>query len=163
MSLLPSVTSKRIFRSAPRTTLPGLTRPPMRMRVPGAMCFSSTSLGELKNTIEPLSALSTRPTATARTPTLPPIKTSRRCLRVIAMRACSTLKPQALDRIVDLPKLVRLAGQRPLGVGSGGHRLVAVAQHDISAQQPLPTFDVVAVLLQFVRQPRHHTADHLRA
>ena len=52
ISVLPSVTSKRTLRLLPRTSLPSLTRPPSRMRVPGSTCFSTTSLGELKNTIE---------------------------------------------------------------------------------------------------------------
>src|SRR6185312_2529425 len=158
MSCSPSVTSKRIFRSVPRWTLPGLTSPPMRMRVPGAICFVSTSLGELKNTIEPLSAFSTRPTATARTPIEPPIRTSRRCLRVIAM--VSAFEPQTFYHIIDLPQLVRVARQRALGIAGGRHGLVAVAEHDIGAQEALPTLDVAAVLLQFVRQPRDHAADH---
>ena len=33
-------------------TVPFLTSPPSLMRVPGSACFSMTSLGELKNTIE---------------------------------------------------------------------------------------------------------------
>jgi hypothetical protein len=54
------------------------------MRVPGAICFSATSLGELKNTMEELKALSTNAAAVASTPRLAPIMISRRCLRVIA-------------------------------------------------------------------------------
>src|SRR3569623_2429491 len=142
MSCLPSVTSKRIFKSAPRSTLPGFTSPPTRMRVPGTSCFSMTSLGELKKTIEPESAFSTRPTAMARTPTLPPIRTSRRCLRVIAMR--SAFEPELLDHVLDLPELVRVARQRALGVARGGGGLVAVTEHNIGTQQPLPTVDVAA-------------------
>ena len=41
--------------------------PPSRMRVPGAICFSATSLGELKNTIESRNALSISATAIAST------------------------------------------------------------------------------------------------
>ena len=64
MARLPSVTSKRTLRLSPRTRLPGATSPPRRMRVPGATCFSTTSVGELKNTIESFSALSTSAAAT---------------------------------------------------------------------------------------------------
>src|ERR1700761_4600926 len=53
------------------------------MRAPGAICLSATSLGELKNTIESRNALSISATATARTPSEQPIRTRRRCLRVI--------------------------------------------------------------------------------
>src|SRR5882757_8650785 len=84
MVLLPSVTSKRTLRSALRTTLPSLTRPPSRMREPAGIFFSTTSVGELKKTIESFSAPSTSATATASTPSDEPINARRRCLRVMA-------------------------------------------------------------------------------
>src|SRR5262249_14692157 len=60
--------------------------PQIRIRVPGGWCFSTTSVGELKNTIESRSAPSTSAAAIASTPRLVPIRTSRRCLRVIPSR-----------------------------------------------------------------------------
>ena len=52
-----------IRRRAPR--VPSLTSPPSRMRVPGSSCFSTTSVGELKNTMESLSVVSTSAAASA--------------------------------------------------------------------------------------------------
>src|SRR3972149_4908749 len=150
-----------MFKFSPRWTLPGLTSPPTRMRVPGAICFSAISVGELKNTIESLIALSTSTAAIANTPRLEPIRIRRRCLRVITYRSCSPFEPQAFDHVVDLAKLVGIAGQRPLGIGGGGLRLVALAQHPIGAQQAVPSLDVVAVLLETIGQPRDHAADHV--
>ena len=75
---------KRTDRLLPRTTVPFLTSPPSLMRVPAGTCFSTTSLGELKKTIESRSALSISETANATTAIPLPIKTRRRCLRVIA-------------------------------------------------------------------------------
>src|SRR5262245_54398224 len=76
--------------------LPGFTSPPIRMRVPGAICFSARSVGELKKTIESRRAPSTNATAMASTPRLAPIRINRRCLRVISSRA---FEPQALYRL----------------------------------------------------------------
>jgi hypothetical protein len=53
------------------------------MRLPGAIFFSTTSVGELKNTIESRSANNTSVAAMASTPIPEPIRISRRCLRVI--------------------------------------------------------------------------------
>src|SRR5215470_14434639 len=112
--------------------LPGFTNPPIRIRVPGATCFSARSVGELKKTIESRRAPSTNAPAMARMPRLVPIKINRRCLRVILSR--STFKPQALDHVVDPPQLVGIVGKSPSGVRSGGLRFVAVAEDHISAQ-----------------------------
>src|SRR5262249_7605319 len=100
------------------------------MRVPGARCFSTTSVGELKNKIESRSALSTKAAAIARTPRLAPIKTRPRCLRVPPR---SAFKPQAFDHIFDLAKLIGIFGERPLGVGCGSMRLIVLTQHHIGA------------------------------
>ena len=42
-------------------------------------------------------------------------------------------------------------------------RLVAIAHHHIGANQPQPSLDVVAILLQPRRQPVDHAADHRAA
>ena len=99
-----------------------MTRPPSRMRVPGATCFSTTSLGELKNTMESRNALSISATATASTPSPPPIRTRRRCLRVIVVRLrrimlSSAFETQIFDEIVDALDLVGTIRQRAPGVG----------------------------------------------
>src|SRR5882757_625871 len=147
MVFSPSVTSKRTARSLPRTTLPGLTRPPSRMRLPGATCFSTTSLGELKKTIESLSALSTSATATASTPSAEPIKTKRRRLRVIAafLDLSSTLEAQSLDQLVDLAELSGFGHERASRVAGCGTRFVALAQHHIGAHQSQPPLEIGAV------------------
>src|SRR5262249_28221021 len=41
--------------------------------------------------------------------------------------------------------------------------LVALAQHHIGAQKPLPSFDIATILSQPIGEPRHHAADHLIA
>src|SRR5262245_19093538 len=159
MTPLPSVTSNLMARFSPRTRLPGATRPPSRMRVPGVMCFSVTSVGELKNTIESLSAVSTSAAAMPSTPTPAAIRARRRCLRVIV----SALDTKLFDAVFEAPKLVWLVGQRAAGIAGGGTGLVAVAQHHIGAQEPQPAVRVRAVALQPLGQPGHHAADHLAA
>src|SRR5215475_2339907 len=98
------------------------------MRLPGWMCFSTTSLGELKNTMESLSALSTNPAASARTPRLPPIRTRRRCLRVM-----SAFEPQFLDQLVQMAEPIGIAIERAAGVAGRSSRLILVAEHHIGA------------------------------
>src|SRR5450759_575745 len=148
-----------MFKFSPRCTLPGLTSPPTRIRVPTAICFSAMSVGELKNTIESLSELSTSAAAIASTPRLDPIRIRRRCLRVI--RSCSSFESQTFDHVFDLAKLVVIARQRPPCLGGGGLRLVALAEHHRGAQQASPPVEVVAVLLETIGQARNHATDHL--
>src|SRR3972149_6685181 len=149
-----------MFKLSPRWTLPGLTSPPTRIRVPGAICFSAMSVGELKNTIESLSALSTSTAAIASTPRQEPIRIRRRCLRVITSHSCSTFEPQTFDDVIDLAKLVGVAGQCAPCVDGGGLRPVAFAQHHIGAQQALPSIEIVAVLFETIGQPPHPAAGH---
>jgi hypothetical protein len=85
------------------------------MRVPAGTCFSTTSLGELKKTIESRNALSISATATANTTIPLPIKTRRRCLRVIVAPFLS-FEPETLDEIIDTLDLVGLIGQRTASV-----------------------------------------------
>src|SRR5262245_2258694 len=145
MSVLPSVTANDTRRLSPRTILPGLTRPPIRMRVPGETCFSTTSLGELKKTIESRSAPSTNTEATARIPRLAPIRISRRCWRVISSRL--TFEPQRPDHILDAAEFFRIVGQRAFGIFGRGMGPITFAEHRIGAQQTLPAFEVVSILL----------------
>src|SRR5438105_1803914 len=148
MALFPSVTSKRIRRLSLRTTLPSFTKPPMRTRAPGATCFSTRSVGELKNTIESLSALSTRATAIASTPRAEPIRARRRCLRVIVCPCglgWSAFETQPFDEFIDAAKFLRCTAKRPARLADGGARLFALAQYHIGAHQPQPSLDVGAV------------------
>src|SRR5690242_549302 len=130
MSVLPSVTAKPMRRSSPRFTLPGLTRPPSLMRAPATTCCSAISVGELKNTMDCLSALRTRASAIANTPRLPPIKTRRRCLRVITIPR-SPAQPQPLGQLVDAADLVGIAGQSLPRLDGGLLCLATLAQHHI--------------------------------
>jgi hypothetical protein len=107
---------------SPRSTLPGFTSPPILIRVPGTTRFSATSVGELKNTMESRNAPSTSAAAIASTPKLVPIRTSRRCLRVIPCR--SAFKPQTLDHVFDSAELIGIIGECALGIGSGCVRFV---------------------------------------
>src|SRR5437868_5899564 len=163
MVLRPSVTSKRTARLSPRCTLPSFTRPPMRMRIPGLTCFSTTSVGELKNTIESLSAKSTSATASPSTPSAAPIKERRRCLRVMRIPEPSAPETRSFGQIVEASQLVRIAGERPPRVGHGGAGLVGFAQHHIGAHEPQPSLDVGAVAVQPFRQPLDHAFDHALA
>src|SRR5580700_7622335 len=148
--------------------LPSFTRPPSRMRVPGPMCFSAMSLGELKNTIESRNALSISATATASTPSPAPIRTRRRCLRVIYIRLrCimlpSAFQPETFDELIDAPDLVRMIHQRVPRLGGGILGLVAVAEYRIGAHQAQPAFDVAALGVQTIGQAADHAADHFDA
>src|SRR5579884_3428200 len=111
------------------------------MRVPAPTCLAATSLGELKNTIESRNALSISATATASTPSEPPIRTRRLCLRVIgplSFPSSSSFETETFDEIVDALDLVGPARQCPLGIGGGGLRLIAVAEHRVGAYEPQP-------------------------
>src|SRR6516164_1833867 len=152
MPFLPSVTSKRTVRLLPRATLPSLTSPPSLMRVPAGTCFSTTSLGELKKTIESRNALSISATATANTTSPLPIKTRRRRLRVI-VAPISSVKPETLD-------LVGLIGQCAARVRRGLLGFIAVAEDCKGANQPHPTVDILAVGVQPIGQTLHHAANH---
>src|SRR5947209_8680786 len=139
MTWLPSAISKRAVMLS-RTTLPGLTRPPRRMRVPAPTCFSTTSVGVLKNTMESRSALSTSATATARTVRLAPMRTRRRCLRVMpGLR--SSFEPEAFDELVEAADLLAVGAERAARVRRGGAGLILVAEHRVGTHQPQPTFD----------------------
>src|SRR5580704_7188696 len=148
--------------------LPSFTRPPSRMRVPGPICFSAMSLGELKNTMESRNALSISATATANTPSPAPIRTRRRCLRVIyiwlrCMMLPSAFQPEAFDELVDPFDVVRMIRQRVPRIGGGILGLVAVTEYRIGAHQAQPAFDVAALGVQAIRQAADHAADHLDA
>src|SRR5262245_48731172 len=160
MVLRPSVTSKRTARLSPRCTLPSFTRPPMRMRCPGLTCFSTTSVGELKNTIESLSARSTSATASASTPSAAPSKDRRRCLRVITFSGRSAFDPQSFDQVVEPPQLVRIAGERTPRIRRGGARLVGLPEHHIGANEPQPPLDVGAVAVEPLGEAIDHALDH---
>src|SRR6185437_12919388 len=100
-------------------------------------------------------ALSTNATASASTPRLAPIMVRRRCLRVM-----SALDPQRSDGVFDPPQLVGIARQRFARIGGRSMRLVALIEHHIGAQQALPAFDIVAVMLEAVGKARKHTEPH---
>src|SRR5580700_3826570 len=148
--------------------LPSFTRPPSRMRVPGPMCFSAMSLGELKNTMESRNALSISATATASTPNPAPIRMRRRCLRVIyiglrCMMPPSAFQSETFDELVDALDLVRMIHKRVPRVGGGILGLVAVAEYRIGAHQAQPAFDVAALGVQAIGQAADHAADHFDA
>src|SRR5580658_9778781 len=148
--------------------LPSFTKPPSRMRMPGPICFSATSLGELKNTIESRNALSISATATASTPSPAPIKRRRRCLRVIYIRLrCmmlpSAFQPETFDEFVDPLDIVRMIRQRVPRIGGGILGLVAIAEYRIGAHQAQPAFDVAALGVQAIGQAADHAADHFDA
>src|SRR5215467_7256831 len=159
MEFLPSVTSKRTRRLSLRSTLPSFTRPPSRMRVPAAICFSATSVGELKKTIESLSAPSTSATATASTERAEPIRASRRCLRVIATFLLA-FEAQSFDQLVDPPQLVGVTGKRTARLANRRQCLVALTQYHIGAHQAQPPLEIRAVLVQPVSEPCDHGSDH---
>src|SRR5258705_9371996 len=151
--------------------LPSFTRPPRRMRAPGAICFSTTSVGELKKTIEPSRAVSTRPTASTSTARAEPIRTSGRCLRVIESVVASLLprlsyasrsavEAQPFGQLIDPPELVGLGGKRATRLPGGRERPLTLAEHHIGAHQPEPSFDVGTVLAETLGQPVDHTLDH---
>src|SRR5262245_37430261 len=148
---------------SPRTTLPSFTSTPTRMAVPARMCFSATSVGELKKTMESRSANSTSPTATPSTASAEPIRTRRLCLRVIARLSLggrSAFEAEPFHEIVDLAQLVGLAGERAAGVADRRERLLAFAQYHIGAHQPQPSLDVRSVAIEPLRKARHHADDH---
>src|SRR5215471_193409 len=159
MPFLPSVTSKRTVRLLPRATLPSLTSPPSLMRVPAGTCFSTTSLGELKKTIESRNALSISATATANTASPLPIKTRRRCLRVIVTPILS-FEPETFNKIVDALDLVGLIGQRTASICRGILGFIALAEDCIGANQANPTVGILAVDVQSIGQTLHHAANH---
>src|SRR5262245_9227182 len=163
MVLRPSVTSKRTASLSPRCTLPSFTRPPMRMRCPALTCFSTTSVGELKNTIESLSATSTSATASASTPSAAPSRERRRCLRVITFSELSAFDPQSFDQVVEPPQLVRIAGERTPRIRRGSARLVGLPEHHIGAHEPQPPLDVGAVAVEPLGEPIDHALDHALA
>ena len=90
------------------------------MRLPGATCFSTTSVGELKNTIESFSANSTSAAARPSTPSPAPIRVSRRCLRVMDDLASSAFQPQFLHQLIKPAELVGIVAERAARVGDGG-------------------------------------------
>src|SRR5262245_44103383 len=159
MEFLPSVTSKRICRLSLRWTLPSFTRPPRRIRVPAAMCFSATSVGELKKTIESLSAPSTSATATASTERAEPMRTSRLCFRVIVTFP-SAFEAQPFNQLVDLTQLLRLAGHSAAGLADRSQGLVALTQYHIGAHQAQPSLEIGTVAVQTLGQLRYHVVHH---
>ena len=168
ISRLPSVTSKRTFRLSPRTKLPAFTNPPSRMRVPDAICFSATSLGELKNTIESRNALSMSATAIASTPSAAADQNQASPFaghdsRFHRHDPSSALEPEAFDQIVDTLGVVGTVAERALGVGGGVLSLVALTEHDIGAHQAQPAVDIGAIAVQPIGKARDHAADHVAA
>src|SRR5215831_16603994 len=132
----------------------------MRKRVPGLTCFSTSSVGVLKKTMEPLSALSTNATASARMPRAAPIREKRRCLRVIIQSVGLAFQTKPSEQIVEPPQLGRIAGERAPRIGDGRARLVGLAQHHIGANEPQPFFDIAAVAMQPLRQrSEEHTSE----
>ena len=134
----------------------------MRMRVPGLTCFSTTSVGELKNTIESLSATSTSATASASTPSAAPIKGQASLLaghRAVPVCAQPS-SPSPLTSSSIRRSLFGSLGERAPRIGGGGPRLVALAQHHIGAHQPQPSLDVGAVAVEPLGEPLDHAADH---
>src|SRR5215472_5374731 len=109
--------------------LPGTTRPPRRMRVPGATCFSVRSVGELKKTIESLSAERTRPAARPSTATPAEINARRRCLRVMGVAYPS----------------------RTSGLKASSGRRFGGERHHIGARTPTPAALHLAALHHAVR------------
>src|SRR6266480_4074284 len=164
ISRLPSVTAKRTASLSSRAMLPALTSPPTRMRVPGVTRFSTTSVGELKNTMESLSAESTRRAATPRTLRAEPIRMRRRCLRVMPtiLRApgASAFESKAFNERVEALNLYRVARQRTAGVGSGGEGLFALAEDRISTHQPQPSVEIGAVAIETLGESGNHPAHH---
>src|SRR6516165_7430146 len=147
-------------RLSPRQTLPSFTRPPTRMRVPGLICFSTTSVGELKKTMDSLSAPSTKATASASTPSAVPMRERRRCLRVIARSRRSAFETKSFEKIVEPPQFDRVAGERTARIDDGGARLIGLAEHHIRANEPQPSLDIGAVAMQPLGKPLDHTLNH---
>ena len=117
------------------------------MRAPGAMCFSATSVGELKKTIESLSAPSTSADRDRQHANrgADQHQTSLLAGHSAMFLPSSAFEPQAFHQIVDAPQLVRIAAERTARIAGRGPRLVAVAQHHIGADEPQPSLDVGAV------------------
>src|SRR4051812_37634184 len=130
------------------------------MRAPGATCFSSTSVGELKNTIASFKAYSTSPAARPSTPRPAPIRVSRRCLRVMEALASSAFQFELFRKLIKPAKLVGILIKRTPRVRQCRKRAVPVAQHRIGAHQPQPALDVRAVAVQPLCQALDHAADH---
>src|SRR5262245_29123580 len=108
--------------------------------------------------MESRNAPSTSAAAIASCPMLVPIRTSRRCLRVIPSR--SAFKPQTLDYIFDPAELIGIIGECAPSIGSSCVRFVTFPQHHIGAQQSLPAINVISILLQAIRETDNHAADH---
>ena len=70
------------------------------------------------------------------------------------------IQPEILEAFVQLLQPLGVVGECLTGIGERAHRLVALAHHHIGANQPEPSFDVVAVLLQPRREPVDHATDH---
>ena len=88
------------------------------MRVPGATFFSTTSVGELKNTIESLQRAQhqhgrERQHAEARSRSEPG------AVACVSLLLRQPFEPETFDQLVDAAQLVRLAGQRPARVAGG--------------------------------------------
>src|SRR6266511_1856035 len=132
----------------------------MRMRVPGFTCFSTTSVGELKNTMESLSALSTSATASASTPSAAPISEKRRCLRVIVVLGPLAFKTKSSEKVIKPSQLDRIAGECTPRIDDGGTRLLRLAEHEVRANEPQPPLDVGAIAMQPLGEPFDHAFDH---
>src|SRR5262249_20772725 len=124
---------------------------PMRKRVPGLTCFSASSVGVLKKTMESLSALSTNATASARMPRAAPIREKRRCLRVIIQSVGLAFQTKPSEEVVEPAQLGRIADERGPRIENGRAAPAGLAQHHVGTNEPQPFFDIAAVAMQPLR------------
>ncbi len=71
-----------------------------------------------------------------------------------------SIQPEILQPLIELTQPVRIVGDSLTGIRERAHCLVALAHHEIGADQPQPALDVVAIGLQPRRQPIDHAFDH---
>src|SRR5882724_2498281 len=74
--------------------------------------------------------------------------------------SCSSIEPEILEALVQLPKPLRVVCNGLTGVRQRAFRLVGVAQDHIGPYQPQPSLHVIAVLLQPGGQTIDHATDH---
>src|SRR5258708_38783631 len=108
--------------------------------------------GVEKKPIEPGMAVRTSAAATANPASEPPMMVKPPCLRVMrglcCCASCSSIEPEILQALVQLPQSLGVVGDRLTGIGQRAFPLVAIAHPHIGTHQPQPSLDVVAVLLQ---------------
>src|SRR5262249_35250377 len=123
------------------------------------ICFSTTSVGELKKTMDSLSAPSTKATARAITPSAAPMRERRRCLRVMA-RLRLAFEAKSFEEIVEPPQFAGVARERTARMDDGGARLVGLAEHHIGANESQPSLHIAAVAMQPLGKPLDHALNH---